>query len=193
MFKKDEDAALGIGAMIVFIAFVLVAIIMVSILISVTEKLAQKPPDAGFDVLPGTGNRIDIIDITIDDENADEYTFIMAYHSADEEVLSFTDVQVLMMCDDGAGGIHEYGSTLNGMVGGDSLDLSDGSTTNTFVDGGLYLIDLDQGLGGSNDCGPSDLRNSGVDIVEFFFFVQGGATTHERLDIINLGANEEVS
>ena len=64
--KQDELAAIGIGAMIVFIALILVAAVAAAVIIQTAEKLQQNAQASGDDTQEQMSTKITLINIIIE-------------------------------------------------------------------------------------------------------------------------------
>ena len=68
--KQDELAAIGIGAMIVFIALILVAAVASAVIIQTGEKLQQNAQQTGSDTQREIAGKIAVKKVVVED--ADE-------------------------------------------------------------------------------------------------------------------------
>ena len=64
--KQDELAAIGIGAMIVFIALILVAAVAAAVIIQTAEKLQQNAQASGDDTQAQMSTKVTLINIVIE-------------------------------------------------------------------------------------------------------------------------------
>ncbi len=83
--NRDNMAAIGIGAMIVFIALILVAAVAAAVIIQTAEKLQQNAQTTGQDTTEKMAARITVLSIIITDAATDELsmTFELAPGSTD--------------------------------------------------------------------------------------------------------------
>ena len=65
--KQDELAAIGIGAMIVFIALILVAAVAAAVIIQTAEKLQQNAQASGDDTQEQMSTKVILLSTVIDD------------------------------------------------------------------------------------------------------------------------------
>ena len=72
--NRDSVAAIGIGAMIVFIALILVAAVAAAVIIQTAEKLQQNAQTTGQDTTDKMAARLTVISIIITDAATDELT-----------------------------------------------------------------------------------------------------------------------
>ena len=64
--KQDELAAIGIGAMIVFIALILVAAVAAAVIIQTAEKLQQNAQASGDDTQEQMSTKLTLINVIIE-------------------------------------------------------------------------------------------------------------------------------
>ena len=64
--KQDELAAIGIGAMIVFIALILVAAVAAAVIIQTAEKLQQNAQASGDDTQEQMSTKVTLINVVIE-------------------------------------------------------------------------------------------------------------------------------
>ena len=67
--KEDQIASIGIGAMIVFIALILVAAVASAVIIQTGEKLQQNAQQTGSDTQEEIGGKINIITVWVGDQS----------------------------------------------------------------------------------------------------------------------------
>ena len=67
--KEDQIASIGIGAMIVFIALILVAAVASAVIIQTGEKLQQNAQQTGSDTQEEIGGKINIITVWVGDQD----------------------------------------------------------------------------------------------------------------------------
>jgi flagellin FlaB len=65
--ENDKLAAIGIGAMIVFIALILVAAVAAAVIIQTAEKLQQNAQSTGDDTTDEMSGKIQILNVFVDD------------------------------------------------------------------------------------------------------------------------------
>ncbi|GIS44057.1 MAG: hypothetical protein Ct9H90mP16_11270 [Candidatus Poseidoniales archaeon] len=103
--KKDDLGAIGIGAMIIFIALILVAAVASTIIIKTAEELQQRAQKTGDDTQDNLGGKILIQGAYVSEESAtggsaDEITLIVQLSSGSDTTL-LADMEWHMACDDG--------------------------------------------------------------------------------------------
>ena len=181
---RDSVAAIGIGAMIVFIALVLVAAVASAVIIQTGEKLQQNAQQTGSDVQQEIGGKITIITAWVGDDDpdgaggtSDEEITLVFEPAAGSEPLLATSVAWNIVCGDAA---------VIETVGGDFSDATelDGATGATiFNQGNVYMINLVVGEVNSwdtvlttSECVPAQGEQHVLMIM-----VDGGGSTYETL------------
>ena len=188
--KNDNLAAIGIGAMIVFIALILVAAVAAAVIIQTAEKLQQNAQSTGDDTTDEMSGKIQILNVFVDNP-ADSFVvyFRLAAGSDDTDP---SDILWQVFCEDpnGGGVLPDVASTdrLAGEFddvagdGGNSIvfELADGDAVPTAaptVEAGIaYRIQLDVNDGGTNDCTPTHLFTENVKASLYVHVVGGGST-----------------
>ena len=100
--NRDELAAIGIGAMIVFIALILVAAVAAAVIIQTAEKLQQNAQSTGEDTTDMMAGKIFINSIVIVNAGANLYmTFELAPGS---DPLAATAIEYNIICEGTGGG-----------------------------------------------------------------------------------------
>ena len=188
--KNDNLAAIGIGAMIVFIALILVAAVAAAVIIQTAEKLQQNAQSTGDDTTDEMSGKIQILNVFVDNP-ADSFVvyFRLAAGSDDTDP---SDILWQVFCEDpnGGGVLPDVASTdrLAGEFddtagdGGNSIvfELADGDAVPTAaptVEAGIaYRIELDVNDAGTNDCTPTHLFTENVKASLYVHVVGGGST-----------------
>jgi len=207
--NNDEIGSIGIGAMIVFIALILVAAVASAVIIQTGEKLQQNAQQTGSDTQREIGGKVTINGVKI--TNTDD---IMVYFepSPGSGVLNTIDIAWQISCDNAgynfAAGVFGDGDDTNSETGsnfafpaanpGPTDDDSDadygdlpGDTTRealTLTPGENYVIELDltDGAGANDDCAIVDQSiNSQLTL---WIHVEGGGSTYETLTITDKAA-----
>ena len=115
--KQDELAAIGIGAMIVFIALILVAAVAAAVIIQTAEKLQQNAQASGDDTQEQMSTKLTLINVVIETidlgadnavggaaANADTYELFATFELAPgSEPTENEDIGYTVICSDGAG------------------------------------------------------------------------------------------
>lgn len=161
---KNEQGAIGIGAMIVFIALILVAAVASAVIIQTAEKLQQTAQQTGDDTEAEMGTKVLILSATVSDAaNTIILTFELA---AGSDTVAETAVGWSVVCDNGANAIAT-----------DDADFSDATTLGaagaaaSFVPGTAYELPI-----ALANCGVAASTNYNLLIA-----VTGGGITQETL------------
>ena len=102
---RDNTAAIGIGAMIVFIALILVAAVAAAVIIQTAEKLQQNAQSAGDDTQEQMSTKVVLLSTVIWDDTAASETLFSTFElAAGSNPVVPGDVSFTVVCDDGAGG-----------------------------------------------------------------------------------------
>ena len=186
-YARDSTAAIGIGAMIVFIALILVAAVASAVIIQTGEKLQQNAQQTGEDTQQEIGGKITIITAWIATANADPsaltITLVFETAAGSTDMLE-SDIVWTITCDEAAGGNMEVDS-------GDFEDTHDLTDTtigadadgsDTILAGTTYMVTL-----GTPNC----MGDSGEGHTMFIEVKQGGST-YELLQYRNIAAGEVI-
>ena len=182
--KNDNLAAIGIGAMIVFIALILVAAVAAAVIIQTAEKLQQNAQSTGDDTTDEMSGKVQVLNVFVSDDADFEVYCRLAAGSDDT---SDTDILFQIFCDDGLGGMDR----IAGDFGDSDIDpLSGAAAVNTAAAGTGYrtTIVADDGTG---DCGPDALFNNNVKAT-LYLHVVGGGTTYDVLKVSDASAGAVV-
>ena len=141
--QSDNVAAIGIGAMIVFIALILVAAVAAAVIIQTAEKLQQNAQTTGQDTTDSMAARLFLINVIVGGQSQLDVTFELAPGSDD---VPTADILWTIICENGddegsfpvanAGDTHQVGNA--------------GVTATTVEAGNTYVTSL-----GTNDCNPA--------------------------------------
>jgi flagellin FlaB len=149
--NRDNMAAIGIGAMIVFIALILVAAVAAAVIIQTAEKLQQNAQTTGEDTTDMMASKITIKSVII--ANTDDLYVTFELAPGSDPVVSDT-VEWVITCDDGAtggldaGNFDDQTTTVRGAVTG-TRDMA-GAAATTIQPGETYTIQLNPA-----DCTPT--------------------------------------
>jgi flagellin FlaB len=183
MNERDTVASIGIGAMIVFIALVLVAAVASAVIIQTGEKLQQNAQQTGSDTQQEIGGKISIIAVWVGDQTggAEQITVVFET-SAGSDVIPESTVLWNVVCDDGAAtpvALYDEGDFGAATL----LDAATAPTDNLFDQGAVYMIDLTVA-----NCMPATV---GVEVM-FLIMVEGGGTTYETLMFTSITEGDAV-
>jgi flagellin FlaB len=174
--KNDNLAAIGIGAMIVFIALILVAAVAAAVIIQTAEKLQQNAQSTGDDTTDEMSGKVQILNVFVNSDENFEIYFRLAAGSDDT---ADNDILWQVFCDDGAGGMDR----LAGDYADSDVDPLDGGVAVTTVAAGTgYRTTVDADDGAGNDCGPNALFTNNVPAT-LYVHVVGGGTTYDVLKV----------
>ena len=99
--KKDEIGSIGIGAMIVFIALILVAAVASAVIIQTGEKLQQNAQQSGSDTQQEISGKITVNSMFVFDPDD---SYLLYFETAPgSEVITPSDVQFQLTCEDTGG------------------------------------------------------------------------------------------
>ena len=186
--KNDNLAAIGIGAMIVFIALILVAAVAAAVIIQTAEKLQQNAQSTGDDTTDEMSGKIQILNVFVDDP-ADSFVVYFRLAAGSDDTAP-GDILWQVFCEDPDGGGAGVASTdrLAGEfddtpgAGGNSIvfELADGAAAPvaepTVEAGKAYRVELDVNDAGANDCTPTHLFTENVKASLYVHVVGGGST-----------------
>ena len=180
--KNDNLAAIGIGAMIVFIALILVAAVAAAVIIQTAEKLQQNAQSTGDDTTDEMSGKVQILNVFVND-GAQSYEVYFRLAAGSDDT---ADDGILwqVSCDDGAGAFQYIAGDFSDASGGEVIDLGDNAAAD--VDdveaGTAYRYTLDANDGGGNDCSPDALFAANVKAT-LYIHVVGGGTTYDILKV----------
>ena len=203
--QQDNIGSIGIGAMIVFIALILVAAVASAVIIQTGEKLQQNAQQTGSDTQREIGGKITINGVKI--TNADDI-IIYFEPSPGSGVLNTVDIAWQVSCDNGgynfAAGAFGDGDATNSEANsnfafpatnpeatddgpdGDFGDVPGDDTSReaiTLTPGQNYVIELDlsDGAGANDDCAIADQAVNNQ--MTLWIHVEGGGSTYETMTI----------
>ena len=178
--KDDKIAAIGIGAMIVFIALILVAAVAAAVIIQTAEKLQQNAQTAGDDTADEMSGKIMINTAYVGTGSAtavtDQYHLVVRLAPGSDPTPA-TGISFQVFC---AGGIVE-GTLANTDV--HVMETEADITGNLQVGVGyiVYISAVDGGAG--VDCGPDQVTTA-----QLYLHVMNGGTTYETLTVDDTSA-----
>ena len=171
--ESNDWGSIGIGAMIVFIALILVAAVASAVIIQTGEKLQQNAQQSGSDTQQEISGKISIITVWVGDQGtagAEEITMVFELAPGSEPIAD-TAVHWAVICDDGAG--------TPSVVDGDlstATELDGATAVAQFDPGATYMIDLVVGGGVGATCAPA-LNEEHSMVIS----ANGGGSTYETL------------
>jgi len=174
--ESDDLAAIGIGAMIVFIALILVAAVASAVIIQTGEKLQQNAQQAGSDTQQEISGKVSIVTIWVGAQTLNNEEITMVFELAPgSEPMDADQIHWAVICDDGAGTPALVDEDLSAAT---ELDGATGAVT--FNPGETYMIDLNVGFAGAG-CAPA-LNEEHQMIIS----ANGGGTTYETLSYTSI-------
>ena len=195
--RNREAGSIGIGAMIVFIALILVAAVASTIIIKTAEELQQNAEQTSSDTRKEISGKINIVNAMVNrsgldgDSNVDSIVFTGKV-AAGATNLQVQNIDWLLTCgDDAAYGLvgGNLGSTdPAGAAGGpnaDQLDGTDYAPTAELAAGTVFKFDLTLN-GGACDT----LAETGDTMLLKVIVIDGGTTVTElTIDSLTAGAS----
>jgi flagellin FlaB len=179
---NDQVAAIGIGAMIVFIALILVAAVAAAVIIQTAEKLQQNAQTAGDDTADNMAGKLFIDTAFVDTPaaNAGDNYLLFVKLAPGSEITNIASISFQMFCD-------------NGNVEGDSLTATGGVAEMTYTEmdgsalvggdlmpGTAYRLVID--ASGGDDCSADAvLVDDGK--AELYLHVANGGSTYETFNV----------
>ena len=100
--KNDNLAAIGIGAMIVFIALILVAAVAAAVIIQTAEKLQQNAQSTGDDTTDEMSGKVQLLNVFVDDPGETFVVYIRLAAGSDDTAPG--DILWQVFCEDPDGG-----------------------------------------------------------------------------------------
>jgi flagellin FlaB len=169
--KSDNLAAIGIGAMIVFIALILVAAVAAAVIIQTAEKLQQNAQATGDDTQEQMSTKVVLLSTVISDMTGGSENLFSTFELAPgSEPIQGDDIAYTVICDNAGAA-----TFADGEFNGATLHTGDGATVVapviTLNPGTTYVVDLD-----ITGCAPSANQDH-IMIIS----VDGGGNTYEEL------------
>ena len=174
--ENNDWGSIGIGAMIVFIALILVAAVASAVIIQTGEKLQQNAQQSGSDTQQEISGKISIITVWVGDQapngNANQEEITMVFELAPgSEPIANDAVHWAVICDDGAG----TPSVVDGDLSA-ATELDGATAVAQFDPGETYMIDLTVGGAAGASCAPA-LNEEHSMVIS----ANGGGSTYETL------------
>ena len=220
--RNREEGSIGIGAMIVFIALILVAAVASTIIIKTAEELQQNAESTSDDTRKEISGKVNIIQILVNGTGTNDLdslivTAKIASGSTDVQV---QDIDWVIVCGgtngfglitgnlgttDSSGG--EITAARSESVNADYLDGSDYAATDELTAGTTFKFDINLDLNAADPNAASDGDNdaseageaacnasAGVgETLELKMIVDGGGTTISELQIESITSGKEVT
>ena len=179
--NNDELAAIGIGAMIVFIALILVAAVAAAVIIQTAEKLQQNAQATGDDTQEQMSTKVILLSTVISDMTVGTEILFSTFELAPgSEPIQGDDISYTVICDDGAVPTPAV-LFAAGSFSGATAHTGDGNTIAatiiTLNPGTTYVVELNlQDVPNADSCAPA----ANADHI-LIIAVNGGGNTYEEL------------
>ena len=194
-FIEDKIAAIGLGALIVFIGSIMLAATVGVSLILLHEQMTQQATKTMEDTRREGVNTVIIVGGWVWDE-WDDMLFMMEFGSSGDAVERL-DVWYQLSCTEPDGDFFYRSAALGETNGGSEIyvwevgDPSPGqpgyAITNNFEPGKRYFFTLDGGttaVPNSLSCGPVHLAANNID-ADLWLHLPNGMSTHQTLSLSN--------
>jgi flagellin FlaB len=173
--NNDNLAAIGIGAMIVFIALILVAAVAAAVIIQTAEKLQQNAQSTGDDTTDEMSGKVTIMNVFVHD--GDNFMIYFRLSAGSDDTAS-SDILWQVSC---------AGATTMQYIAGDfsasALQPLDGTATVTTAAAGVgYRVAVEGNPPAGDDCGPDALFTLD-NKATLYIHVVGGGTTYDVLKV----------
>ena len=207
--KRDGEAgSIGIGAMIVFIALILVAAVASTIIIKTAEELQQNAESTSDDTRKEISGKINVLQIIVNgttSADAIDSIIVTAKVASGSMNVQVEDIDWVITCGgttyglitgnlgntDSAGGAIEAPESINA----DYMDGSDYAATDELPAGTTFKFDinLDQDTDNTADSGACKDAGTAGETMEMKIIVDGGGTTILDLKIDSIASGKEVT
>lgn len=189
-FNENEEGAIGIGAMIIFIALILVAAVASTIIIKTAEELQQRAEQTGDDTRDEISGKVQLIGAYISDDNAagtsaDEITLIVQL-SAGSDTTVLADISYFIVCDDGAGAAETNTGDFDAVATDLDGTALGGAGTATIDSGETFLVPIDTSAA-TGTCGPAVGDDQEVRVL-----INGGGETYAQLHYNSFGNGDTI-
>lgn len=168
--ENNDSAAIGIGAMIVFIALILVAAVAAAVIIQTAEKLQQNAQKSGDDTSNEMQGKVLIMGGYLDDQANDNYVLFVRLAPGSDPVTT-ADIITQMYC-----GATEVIGLRSGASTGFLVDDMDDASAPAHI----ATMDVNKGyilsITGNAAC-------NALDEIAVYVHVKGAGTTYEVLTI----------
>ena len=207
--KRDGEAgSIGIGAMIVFIALILVAAVASTIIIKTAEELQQNAESTSDDTRKEISGKINVLQILVNgttSADAIDSIIVTAKVASGSMNVQVEDIDWVITCGgttyglitgnlgdtDPAGGVIDAPESINA----DYMDGSDYAATDELPAGTTFKFDinLDQDTDNTADSGACKDAGTAGETMEMKIIVDGGGTTILDLKIDSIASGKEVT
>ena len=182
--KNDEIGSIGIGAMIVFIALILVAAVASAVIIQTGEKLQQNAQQTGSETQQEISGKISVSSVFVWDNAA---SFLVYFETAPgSEIIDESNVRYQMTCEDDATNTYQYVS--DDFAAATEFDGT--ALTNNLEPGIAYAVVMAAAPVGQGDCSATSVGiNSQITL---WIHVENGGSTYETLSITDTSRGAQV-
>ena len=220
--RNRDEGSIGIGAMIVFIALILVAAVASTIIIKTAEELQQNAESTSDDTRKEISGKVNIIQIIVNGTGAGgagdlDSLIVTAKIASGSTEVQVQDIEWLIVCGGTTMGIvtGNLGTTDAGggtivapeSFNADQLDGTDYAATTELTAGTTFKFDIDLDKNAANpnvaSDGDSDDTEAGEaqcnasagvgETLELKMIVDGGGTTISELQIESITSGKEVT
>jgi flagellin FlaB len=201
--ENDNLAAIGIGAMIVFIALILVAAVAAAVIIQTAEKLQQNAQSTGDDTTDEMSGKVQILNVFVDDSSDSYVVYFRLAAGSDDTAVG--DILWQVFCEDPEDPGPPLVAAATDRLAGDFTDSATPPVSKVFaldavpvgaaplvpaatVEAGKgYRVSLDvdntnDAVAGTDDCGPDHLFTNGIK-ASLYIHVVGGGSTYDVLSV----------
>ena len=202
--ENDNLAAIGIGAIIVFIALILVAAVAAAVIIQTAEKLQQNAQSTGDDTTDEMSGKVQILNVFVDDPTDSFVVYFRLAAGSDDTAVG--DILWQVFCEDpDGGGAGPPAIPATDRLAGDFTDSNVPPVSKVFaldavpvganplvpsatVEAGKgYRVSLDvddtnAAPAGTNDCSPNHLFTNNIK-ASLYIHVVGGGSTYDVLSV----------
>ena len=205
--RNREEGSIGIGAMIVFIALILVAAVASTIIIKTAEELQQNAESTSDDTRKEISGKVNIIQIIVNGTGAGgagdlDSLIVTAKIASGSTDVQVQDIEWLIVCGGTTMGLvtGNLGTTDAGggaiaapeSYNADKLDGSDWAATDELPAGTTFKFDINLDPDGDNTGSCATVVGVG-ETIELKMIVDGGGTTISELQIESVVSGKEVT
>lgn len=169
--SNDNLAAIGIGAMIVFIALILVAAVAAAVIIQTAEKLQQNAQTTGDDTADNMAGKIFIDTAFVDTQDATNDYMLFVKLAPGSEPTNIDQISFQLFCDNGA----VEGDTAGEMTF-TNMDDNNAPANDILLPGTAYRLVVQGDPAGGVNCGPTAVLGSDGEANLYIHVANGGST-----------------
>ena len=178
--SRDNVAAIGIGAMIVFIALILVAAVAAAVIIQTAEKLQQNAQTAGDDTADNMAGKLFIDTAFVDTADAANDYMVFVKLAPGSEITNIDQVTFQMFCENGAvEGDSDAGTGAGAEMAYVEMD-GTALVGNDLMPGTAYRLTID--ASGGDDCSADAVLVDDGE-AQLYLHVSNGGSTFETFNV----------